>query len=246
MTITIRNAVAGYVPDVNIVDGVSVTVPDASMTTIIGPNGSGKSTLLKAVVGLIPLRAGDVGIDGVRCENLPVHRRITRHGVGYVPQSQNVFGSISIEHNLWAGGHSMRRSQRIERADELLSLYPALGSRRHTRADTLSGGERQLLAVCRALMPAPRTLLLDEPSAGLSPVKVEELFEIIAGIRDRDRISILIVEQNAAQSLQVSDAGIVLVQGRVAVADTARGILDNPDVADLFLGGLLTERNEEA
>lgn len=246
MSITISNAVAGYIPDVNIVDGISVTVPAGSMTTIIGPNGSGKSTFLKAVVGLLPLRSGEITIDGKRCEKVPVNRRITQHGVGYVPQSQNVFGSISIEHNLWAGGHAMRRRDRVARADQLLELYPALGSRRHARADTLSGGERQLLAVCRALMPSPHTLLLDEPSAGLSPVKVEELFEIIAGIRDRDGTSILIVEQNAAQSLEVSDAGIVLVQGKIAVADTARGLLENPDVADLFLGGLITTRSEAA
>jgi len=246
MSIVINDLVAGYIPDVNIVDGVSVAVKEATMTTIIGPNGSGKSTLLKAVVGLLPLRAGHITIDGTRCENIPVDRRITRHGVGYVPQSQNVFGSISIENNLWAGGHAMRRRERIDRANELLDLYPALGSRRHARADTLSGGERQLLAVCRALMPSPRTLLLDEPSAGLSPRKVQELFEIIANIRDRDRISILIVEQNAAQSLEVSDAGIVLVQGRIAIADSARGLLANPEVANLFLGGLVTSRNETA
>ncbi|MFJ4286889.1 ABC transporter ATP-binding protein [Paenarthrobacter nicotinovorans] len=246
MTLVVSNVEAGYIPDVNIVNGISVTVPDASMTTIIGPNGSGKSTFLKSVAGLVPLRKGSITVNGIDCSVGSVHERISRHGLAFVPQSDNVFGSLSIEENLAAGGYGMPTQVRKARAEELLGLYPALGKRRRARADSLSGGERQLLAVCRALMPGPRVLLLDEPSAGLSPLKVEELFAIVSGIRDRDGISILVVEQNAVQSLAVSDAGIVLVQGKVALADTAEAILSNDEVADLYLGGLQTTPNGKA
>lgn len=245
MTLTISNAVAGYVPEVNIVDGISLTVPDASMTTIIGPNGSGKSTLLKAVVGFLPLREGSIIVNGIDCSRVSVHERIAKRGLAFVPQSDNVFGSLSIEQNLWAGGYCLNRLERKKRASDLLELYPTLGSRRWARADSLSGGERQLLAVCRALMPRPRVLLLDEPSAGLSPLKVEELFGIVAGIRDRDGISILVVEQNAAQSLAVSDVGIVLVQGKAALVDTAEALLNNHEVADLYLGGQISTSTEK-
>src|SRR5690606_23331842 len=145
------------------------------------------------------------------CTNLPTYKRVREHGIAYVPQLDNVFGALSIRDNLRAGGQYLPRAERDRRVEELLDRYPALGRRAGSRADALSGGERQLLAVCRALMPRPRILLLDEPSAGLSPAKVSELFETIADIRDHDKVTVLIVEQNAAQALAISDVGVVLV-----------------------------------
>lgn len=238
MGLSAHDLTAGYVPDVNILDHVEISVGDAGITTIIGPNGSGKSTLLKCLMGFVPARSGRVEVDGVDCTTVPVHRRVRSHGLAFVPQLDNVFGPLTIRDNLRAGGQHLRRAERDSRVDELLELYPALGRRPGARADSLSGGERQLLAVCRALMPRPRTLLLDEPSAGLAPARVTELFDAIAAIRDRDGVTVLLVEQNATQSLAISDAGIVLVQGRVALADSAARLLADPRVSELYLGGL--------
>jgi branched-chain amino acid transport system ATP-binding protein len=158
--------------------------------------------------------------------------------MAFVPQLDNVFGPLSIRDNVRAGGQHMPRRERERRADELLGRYPALGDRQQARADSLSGGERQLLAVCRALMPRPDVLLLDEPSAGLSPAKVTELFDTIVGIRAEENVTVLCVEQNAVQSLAVSDRGIVLVQGQVALEGQARDLLLDPQVSELYLGGL--------
>lgn len=238
MALSARDVTAGYVPDVNILDGVSLDVADGEIATIIGPNGSGKSTLLKCLMGFVPARAGRVTVDGADCTRLAPHRRVRAHALAFVPQLDNVFGPLSIRDNLRAGGQHMPRAERDARVSELLERYPALGRRAGTRADALSGGERQLLAVCRALMPRPRTLLLDEPSAGLSPAKVSELFDSIAKIRERDAVTVLIVEQNAVQALGISDTGVVLIQGRVALRDTAAKLLANPKVRELYLGGL--------
>ena len=237
MSIVVRDVVAGYVPDVPILNGISLDVQDRSIVTIIGPNGSGKSTLLKAIMGYVPVTSGEVVVDGESMARVPVHRRAIGHGVGYVPQSANVFGPLTIRENLELGGARLPRKERRERAEELLDLYPRLGERLRQRADSQSGGERQMLAIARALMTRPRCLLLDEPSAGLSPLMLEKLFETLAEIRARDGVTVLVVEQNAAQSLAVSDRGLVLVLGRVALEGAASSLLDDPRVSELYLGG---------
>lgn len=238
MALRASNMTAGYVADVDILNGIDLDVADGEIATIIGPNGSGKSTLLKCLMGFVSARTGQITIDGADCTNLAPHRRVRTHALAFVPQLDNVFGPLSIRDNLRAGGQSLPRSDRNRRAEDLLDRYPALGRRAGARADSLSGGERQLLAMCRALMPRPRTLLLDEPSAGLSPAKVTELFDAIAEIREQDEVTVLIVEQNAVQALAISDSGIVLIQGQVALRDTAPNLLIDPKISELYLGGL--------
>lgn len=238
MKLQASDLTAGYVPGVNILDGISFSLAEREIMTVIGPNGSGKSTFLKCLMGFVPARTGTVTVAGTDCTRVPAHRRVRRHRMAFVPQLDNVFGSLSIRENVRAGGQHMPRRERERRADELLGRYPALGDRQHARADSLSGGERQLLAVCRALMPRPDVLLLDEPSAGLSPAKVTELFDTIVAIREEEDVTVLCVEQNAVQSLAVSDRGLVLVQGQVALEGPARQLMHDPQVSELYLGGL--------
>lgn len=238
MKLQASDLTAGYVPGVNILEGISFSLAEREIMTVIGPNGSGKSTFLKCLMGFVPARAGTVTVAGADCTRVPAHRRVRRHRMAFVPQLDNVFGSLSIRENVRAGGQHMPRRERERRADELLGRYPALGDRQHARADSLSGGERQLLAVCRALMPRPDVLLLDEPSAGLSPAKVTELFATIVAIREEENVTTLCVEQNAVQSLAVSDRGLVLVQGQVALEGPARQLMHDSKVSELYLGGL--------
>lgn len=229
---------AGYVPGVNILNGITFGLADQEIMTVIGPNGSGKSTFLKCLMGFVPARSGTVALSGTDCTGVPTHQRVRKHRMAFVPQLDNVFGALTIRDNVRVGGQYMSRRDRERRADELLGRYQALGDRENARADSLSGGERQLLAVCRALMPGPDVLLLDEPSAGLSPAKVTELFDTVVGIRDQENITVLCVEQNAVQSLAVSDRGIVLVQGQVALEGRAQDLLLDSQVSELYLGGL--------
>ena len=236
--IEVRGLNAGYVPGVNILDGISFEVEEREILTIIGPNGSGKSTLLKSMMGFVTPTAGTVNVSGTDCTRLAPHRRVRSHRMAFVPQLSNVFGPMTIRDNLRAGGFGLSRKAREQRIDDLLGRYPALGDRQQARADSLSGGERQMLAVCRALMSGPDVLLLDEPSAGLSPAKVTELFDALVDVRDQDDMTIVCVEQNAVQSLEVSDRGLVLVQGEVALTGAALAMLDDPQVRDLYLGGL--------
>lgn len=236
MSVRLENLSAGYVADVPVVSDIELDVEARSITTIIGPNGSGKSTLLKAVMGLVRTLDGRVLLDGHDVRGRLPHQRVVDHGVAYVPQLANVFGPLTIWENLEVGGARLSRGDRRARARELLETYPALVSRRRQRADSLSGGQRQMLALARALMTRPRLLLLDEPSAGLSPALMHELFEVINAIRDRDGVTVLLVEQNAAQSLAISDDCVVLVGGRVAMSARATDILADPRVSELYLG----------
>lgn len=238
MKLQAQDLTAGYVPGVNILNGITFGLAEQEIMTVIGPNGSGKSTFLKCLMGFVPARSGSVTVAGSDCTRVPAHRRVRRHRMAFVPQLENVFGPLSIRDNVRAGGQHMHHRDRERRADELLGRYPALGDRQHARADSLSGGERQLLAVCRALMPRPEVLLLDEPSAGLSPAKVTELFDTIVDIRAREDVTVLCVEQNAVQSLAVSDRGVVLVQGQIALEGPAHELLTDPQVSELYLGGL--------
>lgn len=233
-----KSITSGYVQGVDILHDISLVVRPQEIVTIIGPNGSGKSTLLKTLMGYVPLRSGSVLVEGQDCSSARSHVRVRRHDVAFVPQLDNVFGPLSLRDNLRAGGQHLARADRESRIAELFDRYPALGCRPSARADSLSGGERQLLAVCRALMPRPRIVLLDEPSAGLAPAKVDELFDLIVSIRDTEAVTVLCVEQNAVQSLDVSDRGVVLVQGRVALEGAASDLLGNSEVRALYLGGL--------
>ena len=227
--------VAGYVPGVNILRGCDFYLQDGELVGIIGPNGAGKSTLLKAIFGLIPVRSGGVTLRGEDITSAPAHR-LVQLGVGYVPQNNNVFPRLTVEENLEMGSYQRPRdfSQRFE---EVCDLFPLLGERRKQRAGSLSGGERQMVAMGRALMMNPSVLLLDEPSAGLSPAFQDEVFIRCRQINETG-VSIVMVEQNARRCLQICHRGFVLDQGRNAYTDTGDALLTDPKVIELYLGTL--------
>jgi ABC-type branched-subunit amino acid transport system ATPase component len=235
-----ENLVAGYVPEVDILDGVSFTVREGEIATVIGPNGAGKSTLIKTIFGLLRPRRGRVLL---RDEDLTGHEphTITRRGMSYVPQLDNVFPSLSVEENLEMG--SLDRARTKERIEAIYELFPRLGERRTQAAGTMSGGERQMLAMGRALMPEPHVLLLDEPSAGLAPAFVEAIFEKVRDINEAG-VTVVMVEQNARRALAMSDRGYVLDLGRNRFQGSGRELLEDPKVAELYLGG--TARIDES
>lgn len=237
--LVVSDVVAGYVPGVDILQGVNLVVHPGELVGIIGPNGAGKSTLVKAVFGLVTVRSGDVTLRGVDITALAAHD-LVEQGVGYVPQVRNVFASLSIEENLRMGLY-LRPALLAERMAAITNLFPVLGERKSARAGSLSGGQRQVLAMARALMMEPRVLLLDEPSAGLSPIMQDEVFERIVEI-NASGVSVLIVEQNAHKALRVCDRAYVLDQGRDAYTGTGRELLSDPKVIELYLGSLARAR----
>jgi branched-chain amino acid transport system ATP-binding protein len=227
--------VAGYLPGVNILEGCDFFLREGEIVGIIGPNGAGKSTLLKAMFGLIPVRDGSVALRGADITSAKAHVLVTR-GVGYVPQNNNVFPALTIEENMQMGGY-LRPRAFTARFDIVCSLFPLLRDRRKTKAGALSGGERQMVAMGRALMMEPSVLLLDEPSAGLSPMFADEVFVRCKKINAAG-ISIVMVEQNARRCLQICDRGYVLDQGRNAYTDTGPALMNDPKVIELYLGTL--------
>jgi neutral amino acid transport system ATP-binding protein len=228
-----EDLVAGYVPEVDILNGVSITVGEGEIVTVIGPNGAGKSTLVKTIFGLLPPREGRVLLRGEDLTGLEPHT-ITRRGMSYVPQLDNIFPSLSVEENLEMG--SLDRSRTRERIEGMYELFPRLGERRSQVAGTMSGGERQMLAMARALMPDPQLLLIDEPSAGLAPAFVEAIFAKIEEI-NKGGVIVVMVEQNARRALGMSDRGYVLDLGRNRFEGAGRDLLEDPKVAELYLGG---------
>ncbi len=237
--LVVADLVAGYVPGVDILRGASIHVDRGELVGIIGPNGAGKSTLIKAVFGLVPVREGTMTLDGENIVGVRGDALVSR-GVGYVPQVRNVFGTLTVEENLRMG--VFLRPKRFEvRRDEVLDLFPNLQGRRSDRADALSGGQRQVLAMARALMMEPSLLLLDEPSAGLSPAMQDEVFARIAAINHAG-VSILIVEQNAHKALRICHRGYVLDSGVDAYSGTGAELLVDPKVIELYLGSLVRNR----
>jgi ABC-type branched-subunit amino acid transport system ATPase component len=225
--------VAGYSAEVDILNGISLSVGAGEIVTVVGPNGAGKSTLMKSVIGLLVPRAGRVLLRGEDIAGRPPHE-IVRLGLGYVPQRENVFENMSIVENLELGAGSIPRVAVAVRIEELLRLFPRLARRRKQAAGTLSGGERQMVAMARALMPRPDILLLDEPSAGLAPMFVQAMFEQVAEI-NATGVSILMVEQNARAALALSHRGYVLDLGRNCFEGPGRQLLDDPRLAELYL-----------
>ena len=225
---------AGYVKGLNILQGIDLVVNEGEIVSIIGPNGAGKSTLLKAIMSLIKVSAGRFYINGIEKTNLSTHK-IVLEGIGYVPQVANVFPSLTIEENLEIGSWSIK--QKKEALKKIYSDFPLLSDRKKDKAGNLSGGQRQILALGRALITSPKLLLLDEPSAGLSPVAISEVFTSIKEINESG-VSILLVEQNAKRALGFSDRGYVLDQGRNAYQGSGEELLNDPRVIDLYLGKL--------
>jgi len=230
----VNHLVAGYVRGLPVVHGVSVDVGRREIVTVIGPNGAGKSTLLKAIAGLIATEGGRVRLDGRDVTALPAHEAVSA-GMGFVPQTANVFTTLTVHENLKVGAHVIRGALNV-RLERAYALFPALAARRALRARTLSGGERQMLAIARALMTDPSLLMLDEPTAGLAPRMVDDVFGQLRRLAEAG-IAVLMVEQNARAALRVSDRGYVLSDGRNRFAGAARALLDEPAVAEAFLGG---------
>ena len=226
---------AGYVKGLNILQGIDLVVSEGEIISIIGPNGAGKSTLLKAIMGLINVSAGRFFINGVEKTNLSTHK-IINEGIGYVPQVENVFPSLTIEENLEIGAWSLDKNRKSS-ITKVLKDFPLLNERKKEKAGNLSGGQRQILALARALVTSPNLLLLDEPSAGLSPVAINEVFKTINEINENN-VSILLVEQNAKRALKFSNRGYVLDQGRNAYQGEGEELLNDPRVVDLYLGKL--------
>jgi len=228
-----EDLVAGYVPEVDVLNGVSIAVREGEIATVVGPNGAGKSTLIKSIFGLLRPRRGRVVLRGEELTGLAPHA-IARRGMSYVPQLDNVFPSLSVEENLEMG--TFERTSTRARIGAMYDLFPRLGERRRQAAGTMSGGERQMLAMARALMPEPRVLLLDEPSAGLAPAFVETVFAKVREINETG-VTVVMVEQNARRALAMSDLGYVLDLGRNRFRGPGRELLDNAEVAELYLGG---------
>jgi ABC-type branched-subunit amino acid transport system ATPase component len=226
--------VAGYVPGLPVVHGVSLEVARGEIVTLIGPNGAGKSTLLKAIAGLVASESGRVQLDGRNVTGRPAHAAVAS-GIGFVPQTGNVFTTLTVHENLRVGAHVVRGAltERLERA---YAQFAPLAARRALRARALSGGERQMLAIARALMTDPTLLMLDEPTAGLAPRVVEDVFRQLRRLAEAG-IAVLMVEQNAKAALRVSDRGYVLAEGRNRLGGPAAELLTDPKVAEAFLGG---------
>jgi neutral amino acid transport system ATP-binding protein len=231
--LAVEDLVAGYVPEVDILTGVELTVREGEIVTVIGPNGAGKSTLIKSIFGLLPPRQGRVILRDEDLAGLRPHS-ITRRGMSYVPQLDNIFQSLTVEENLEMGALDTSRAE--TQMARVYELFPRLGERRTQTAGTMSGGERQLLAMGRALMPDPEVLLLDEPSAGLAPAFVEAIFAKIAEINEAG-VTVVMVEQNARRALGMSDRGYVLDVGQNRFQGPGRELLEDPKVAELYLGG---------
>ena len=238
--LVIEDVVAGYVPGIDILRGVSLTVRRGELVSIIGPNGAGKSTLVKTLMGLLRPRQGSIRFQGTELAGLKPST-IVGLGLSYVPQVRNVFPNLSVRENLEiaaavAGAGASRRIERI------LGLFPDLQDKLRQKAGTLSGGQRQMLAMGRALILEPSLLVLDEPSAGLAPQMVSAVFQKIAEINE-EGCTVLMIEQNARRALEMSHRGYVLDMGRNAVDDTGRALLDNPRVVELYLGQIAQQHD---
>ena len=233
--VEVKNLVAGYLPGVNILNGVNFHADKGELIGIIGPNGAGKSTLLKAIFGLVKVREGSITLNNESIVGLKPNKLVTK-GVGFIPQNNNVFPSLSIEENLQMGMYQNPAGYE-QRLQFVVSIFPELSKRHKQRAGSLSGGERQMVAMSRALMMDPAVLLLDEPSAGLSPVRQDEAFLRVSEI-NKAGVTCIMVEQNARRCLQISDRGYVLDQGKDAVVGKGRELLNDPQVIGLYLGTL--------
>jgi branched-chain amino acid transport system ATP-binding protein len=229
------NVVAGYGESFTVLNETTLDARAGEVTLLIGPNGAGKSTVLKTLFGMLVPRSGEIRLEGRRI-NGRTPRELLAQGMAFVPQGRNLFGSLSVRHNLELGGITLPRGELGARIEEVLGRFPRIRERIDNQASTMSGGEQKQLEVGRALLLRPRVLLIDEPSIGLSPILVEALFRLLHGLRERG-ITLLMIEQNAKRALENSDYGVVLELGRTRLQDEAARILADPRIGQLFLGG---------
>jgi len=226
---------AGY-GKMTILNGMSARIRRGAITTVIGPNGAGKSTMFKTVFGLLPVRAGSIAFNGRDITNFSP-RRMLDAGVVYIPQGRNIFPELNVSHNLELGGVALSDQTGLPvRLEAIMRRFPMLREKADTQASTLSGGQQKMLEIARGLLLDPKLILIDEPSIGLSPVMVQEVFAILQELRDKG-VTIVLIEQNAKQALQMSDDALVLEQGQTRIEDSASKVLTDPRIAQLFLGG---------
>ena len=237
--LSVQNLVGGY-GKMTILNGTTFAVPQATITTIIGPNGAGKSTVFKAIFGLLKLREGRISFAGRDVTHLS-QRALLNAGITYVPQGRNIFPELSVRHNIELGGVAADKGVNLpKRIEAALDLFPALRRKSTQQASTLSGGEQKQLEIARSLLLEPKLVLIDEPSIGLSPLMVQQTFDILKSLRDRG-VTILMIEQNARSALEISDIGIVLELGQTRMVDGAKRILNDPQIGQLFLGGAMED-----
>ena len=234
--IKVENLRAGYGDGPDVLQGVSLNANQSEILIILGPNGCGKSTLIKTIAGYLRPREGTIALDGMDLSSVPIEQKVTDHGFAYVPQVDNVFPALTVLENIKLGARRLATGEAKERTEELFDHYPALAKKQNQAASALSGGERQILSLSRALVTKPKVLLLDEPSAGLSPKAMHELFDEILAIKQRRGICIIMVEQNAAEALRIGDRGLILQLGKVAMEGPVSNLLGNPQVRELYLG----------
>ena len=222
----------------NVIHDIDLTVAPGEIVALVGANGAGKSTLVKTISGLLALRTGTIALDGKRIDRLDARARVLA-GVSLVPEGRQIFGGLTVLENLRLGAYARRKdlddSAMAQRIDRVCERFPVLLQRLKEQAGNLSGGQQQMLAIARGLMAAPRILVLDEPSLGLAPVLVTEIFRLVAGLRSEGR-AILLSEQNARLSLAIADRGYVIENGRVTLAGTGKDLLHNPEIAERYLG----------
>jgi branched-chain amino acid transport system ATP-binding protein len=229
-----RGLVAGYERDLPIVRGIDLDVGRGELTVILGPNGAGKSTYVKAIAGIVPVFGGTIHLEGRDGTAVPAHEKI-RSGLAFVPQTENVFTTLTIAENLQLAADILPKPRQGGRLAHVLAMFPDLAARPRLRAGSLSGGQRQMLAVARALIPDPKVLILDEPSAGLSPRIVAQVFADLKAV-NRSGVTMILVEQNVRAALAIADRGVVLVEGRLAHQGPAAALAGDPLIAELYLG----------
>lgn len=234
IALSTKALVAGYERDLPIVRGVDFAVPNGELVVILGPNGAGKSTFVKAIAGIVPIHSGNTLLGDFDITATPAHEKI-RHGLAFVPQTENIFATLTINDNLLLAADILPKASRAHRVAELYAMFPDLAARPTQRAGQLSGGQRQMLAVARALIVEPSVLILDEPSAGLSPKIVAEVFSRLKAINGTG-VTIILVEQNVKAALAIADRAVILVEGLLRHEGPAATLADDPIVAELYLG----------
>ncbi|MEQ1648419.1 MAG: ABC transporter ATP-binding protein [Hyphomicrobiaceae bacterium] len=231
----LKDVVSGY-GKMTILNGTTAAIRRGAITTVIGPNGAGKSTMFKTIFGLLPVRTGTITMDGKEITNSSP-RQMLDMGAVFIPQGRNIFAELTVKHNLELGGVALSDQSGLgDRIEDMFTRFPILREKANAQAGTLSGGQQKLLEVARGLLLNPKLMLVDEPSIGLSPLMVQEVFSILIDLAKKG-VTILLIEQNAKQALQMSDYGLVLEQGQARIEDTAKNILNDARVAQLFLGG---------